>query len=81
MHKRSARSLHLNGSIKSGATSLFGGGGSLVLPTANNAGTIFKVSCRSDFYFQGHSPQPSCPRPVILLMEDLSVVAGLQLAV
>lgn len=43
MHKRSARSLHLNGSIKSGGTSLFGGGGSLVLPTANNAGTIFKV--------------------------------------
>jgi len=44
MHKRSARSLHLNGSVKSGATSLFGGGGSLVLPTANNAGTIFKAS-------------------------------------
>lgn len=43
MHKRSARSLHLNGSIKSGGTSLFGGGGSMVLPTSNNAGTIFKV--------------------------------------
>lgn len=43
MHKRSARSLHLNGSMKSGGTSLFGAGGSLVLPTANNAGTIFKV--------------------------------------
>ncbi|CAM9694572.1 unnamed protein product, partial [Ectocarpus sp. 12 AP-2014] len=37
MHKRSARSLYLNGSIKSGGTSLFGGGGSMVLPTANNA--------------------------------------------
>ncbi|CAM9656590.1 unnamed protein product, partial [Hapterophycus canaliculatus] len=44
MHKRSARSLHLNGSVKSGGTSLFGGGGSMVLPTANNAGTIFKNS-------------------------------------
>lgn len=43
MHKRSARNLFLNGSVKSGGTSLFGGGGSLVLPTANNAGTIFKV--------------------------------------
>lgn len=43
MHKRSARNLHLNGSIKSGGTSLFGGGGSMVLPTSNNAGTIFKV--------------------------------------
>lgn len=43
MHKRSARNLHLNGSVKSGGTSLFGGGGSMVLPTANNAGTIFKV--------------------------------------
>lgn len=46
MHKRSARSLHLNGSIKSGATSLFGGGASMVLPTSNNAGTIFKVNGR-----------------------------------
>ncbi|CAM9942981.1 unnamed protein product, partial [Ectocarpus sp. 6 AP-2014] len=44
MHKRSARSLYLNGSMKSGGTSLFGGGGSMVLPTANNAGTIFKNS-------------------------------------
>lgn len=43
MHKRSARSLHLNGSVRSGGTSLFGGGTSMVLPTANNAGTIFKV--------------------------------------
>lgn len=43
MHKRSARSVHLNGSMKSGGTSLFGGGGTLVLPTSNNAGTIFKV--------------------------------------
>lgn len=51
MHKRSARSLHLNGSVKSGATSLFGGGGSLVLPTANNAGTIFKASGLSNVRF------------------------------
>lgn len=43
MHKRSAKSMCLNGSIKSGGTSLFGGGGSMVLPTSNNAGTIFKV--------------------------------------
>ena len=43
MHKRSAKSMYLNGSIKSGGTSLFGGGGSMVLPTSNNAGTIFKV--------------------------------------
>lgn len=44
MHKQTARSLHLNGSIRSGGTSLFGGGGSMVLPSANNAGTIFKNS-------------------------------------
>lgn len=49
MHKRSARSLHLNGSIKSGGTSLFGGGGSMVIPTSNYAGTIFKVRTRTEY--------------------------------
>lgn len=55
MHKRSARSLYLNGSMKSGGTSLFGGGGSMVLPTANNAGTIFKVQRVCGFQLYSYS--------------------------
>ncbi|CAM9408302.1 unnamed protein product, partial [Choristocarpus tenellus] len=44
MHKHSTKSINLNGSIRSMGTSLFGGGSTMVLPSSNKAGTIFKNS-------------------------------------